>query len=44
MTEEEGLSYVSMWEDIEVEERTGLRVPVIMPDTRIKLPKKWGLP
>jgi hypothetical protein len=40
MIEEEGSTYISMWENREGKERVGLRVLVIMPNAKIKLPNK----
>jgi len=37
---EEGLTCISMWENREGKERVGLRVLVIMPNVKIKLPNK----
>jgi hypothetical protein len=39
MTEEEGYTYLSMWESMKGSMRVGLRVLVIRPDVKIKLPE-----
>jgi hypothetical protein len=40
MAKEEGFTYVSMWESREGKVRIGLRVLVVAPDVRIKLPNR----
>jgi hypothetical protein len=40
MIEEEGFTYISMWENREGKVRVGLRVLVIAPNVKIKLPNK----
>jgi hypothetical protein len=40
MAEEEGFTYVSMWESREGKARMGLRVLAIAPNVRIKLPNR----
>lgn len=40
MIEEEGYTYLSMWENREGKTRVGLRVLVIRPDVKIKLPNR----
>jgi len=40
MIKEEGYTYLSIWENREGKTRVGLRVLVIRPDVKIKLPNK----
>jgi hypothetical protein len=40
MTEEKGFTYISMWENRKGKVRVGLRILVIAPNVKIKLPNK----